>query len=102
MQLVNLSSSSLLISAKVARGKITIDKIIKLNPKGIIINAIKQNSPASENNIQKKDVIISIGTSDINNIKDYKSALDTYDVGDTIMLRILRNNNPFYLAFEIK
>ena len=72
------------------------------NPKGIIVNAIKQNSPASENNIQKKDVIISIGTSDINNIKDYKSALDTYDVGDTIMLRILRNNNPFYLAFEIK
>ena len=72
------------------------------NPKGIIVNAIKQNSPASENNIQKKDVIISIGTSDINNIKDYKSELDTYDVGDTIMLRILRNNNPFYLAFEIK
>lgn len=72
------------------------------NPKGIIINAIKQNSPASENNIQNNDIIISIGTSDINNIKDYKSELDAYDIGDTIMLRILRNNNPFYLAFEIK
>jgi serine protease Do len=71
------------------------------SPNGVIVNAIKQNSPASENNIQKKDIIISIGKSKISNINDYKSELEKYDIDDTIMLRILRDKNPFYLAFEI-
>ena len=40
--------------------------------------------------------------SKINNMTDYKSELDKYNIDDTIMLRILRDKNPFYLAFEIK
>ena len=38
------------------------------NPKGIIVNAIKQNSPASENGIQIKDIIVVIGKNIITNI----------------------------------
>ena len=67
-----------------------------------MVNSIKPNSPASENDIQKKDIIVVIGKSIITNIDDYNSELDNYKIGDTIMLRILRDNNPFYLAFEIK
>ncbi len=72
------------------------------NENGVMVNSIKPNSPASENDIQKKDIIVVIGKSIITNIDDYNSELDNYKIGDTIMLRILRDNNPFYLAFEIK
>ena len=64
-----------------------------------MVNTIKPNSPASENDIRKKDIIVVIGKSIITNIDDYNSELDNYKIGDTIMLRILRDNNPFYLAF---
>ena len=38
----------------------------------------------------------------IQNVDDYASELKAYDKGDTIMLRILRNESPLYIAFEIE
>ena len=35
-------------------------------------------------------------------ITDYESELEAYKKDDTIMLRLLRNNNPLYIAFEIE
>ena len=69
---------------------------------GVIIVEIKSNSVAEENNIKWGDIIIEIGKTDIRDEADYNSVLKTYKKGDTIMLRILRNNNPLYIAFEIK
>ena len=35
-------------------------------------------------------------------IDDYKNALEAYKSGDTIMLRIIKNGQPRYEAFEIE
>ena len=51
---------------------------------------------------QIKDIIVVIGKNIITNIDDYNSEIINYNIGDTIMLRILRDKNPFYIAFEIK
>ena len=56
---------------------------------------------ASYNNIIRGDIITEIGKTSIKEKNDYNSELDSYDKGDTIMLRILRNNSPLYVAFEI-
>ena len=63
---------------------------------------VENNSIAEENNIRRGDIIIEMGKTDINDMTDYKSELETYKKGDTIMLRILRNNIPLYIAFEIE
>jgi serine protease Do len=68
---------------------------------GVKIINIEQGSSASSD-INIGDVIIEIGQKTIKNINDYKSELDNYTIGDTIMLRILRNEDPLYVAFEIK
>lgn len=65
-----------------------------------IINIEKGSSAYNDINIG--DIIIEMGQYKIKNINDYKSELDNYKRGDTIMLRILRNENPLYVAFEIK
>ncbi len=69
---------------------------------GVIVVEIKPGSSAVENNIRQGDIIIEIGKTSIIDINQYKSELKSYNKGDTIMLRILRNNGPLYIAFMIE
>jgi len=69
---------------------------------GVQVVDVKQESLAGENNIQPGDIITEIGKTIISDADDYKVELESYSKGDTIMLRILRNGNPQYVAFEIE
>ena len=69
---------------------------------GVQVVDVKQESSAGENNIQRGDIITEIGKTNISNADDYKVELESYSKGETIMLRILRNGNPQYVAFEIE
>ena len=55
-----------------------------------------------KNNLRKNDIITEIGREQIKSLDDYKNALEAYKSGDTIMLRIIKNGQPRYEAFEIE
>ena len=67
-------------------------KIIDINAKG----------EAYSNNIRKNDIISEINRNEINNSEDYYREIKKYSKGDVIMLRIVREGNNLYEAFEIK
>ena len=69
---------------------------------GIIITDIDKKSIAYKNNLRKNDIITEIGRQQIKSTDDYKNALEEYKSGDTIMLRIIKNGQPSYEAFEIE
>ena len=69
---------------------------------GLIVVEVKPGSIAEKNNIRRGDIIIEMGKTGIQDSAHYKSELETYNKGDTIMLRILRNGSPLYIAFEIE
>ena len=69
---------------------------------GVRVIEIKPGSPADDGNIQRGDIIIEIGKSNISDKNDYDSEIEEYLEGDTIMLRVIRGGNPLYIAFEIK
>ena len=89
-----------LLGLKVENGKLERDSR-KTFFDGVKIVNIERGS-SSYNDLNIGDIIIEIGEKVIKNINDYESELDNYSVGDTIMLRILRTENPLYVAFEIK
>ena len=62
---------------------------------------VKPGSPASDNGIRSGDIIETIGRRIIKDESDYFDMIKNYGTGDTIMLRIVRNNNASYLAFKI-
>ena len=63
---------------------------------------VKPNSISEENNNHLGDIIMEIGEKMINTVTDYHLELKQYNKGDTIMLRVRRNNIPFYIdAFEV-
>ena len=43
-----------------------------------------------------------MGKTSIKERNEYDSELEGYSKGDTIMLRIVRNGSPLYVAFEIE
>ena len=69
---------------------------------GVIIVEVAHSSASRKNNILPGDIIIEIGRIEIKNLASYKNELSNYKAGNTIMLRILRNNSPIYIAFEIQ
>ena len=69
---------------------------------GVKIVEVKKDSPASDNNINRGDIITEMGKTNIEEKNEYDSELESYSKGDTIMLRIVRNGSPLYVAFEIE
>ena len=69
---------------------------------GVKIVEVKKDSPASDNNINRGDIITEMGKTSIKEKNEYDSRLESYSKGDTIMLRIVRNGSPLYVAFEIE
>jgi serine protease Do len=69
---------------------------------GVLISDIDTNSEAYKNNLRKNDLINEINNSKIENTKDYYGDIERYKSGDVVMLRIVRNGNNIYEAFEIK
>ena len=69
---------------------------------GVKIVEVKKDSPASDNNINRGDIITEMGKISIKEKNEYDSELESYSKGNTIMLRIVRNGSPLYVAFEIE
>ena len=69
---------------------------------GVKIVEVKKDSPASDNNINRGDIITEMGKTSIKEKNAYDLELESYSKGNTIMLRIVRNGSPLYVAFEIE
>ena len=75
---------------------------IESNNNGVEIIEIKPDSTAGKDNLRVGDIIKSIGRRIIDNQSDYFDMIENYNEGDTVMMKILRNNNTQYIAFQIK
>ena len=69
--------------------QININRNIK---SGVVVGNVEANSPASKAGLQKGDVIIKIANNDIINISKLKYYLYQYNIGDTIEVTFIRNN----------
>ncbi len=69
---------------------------------GVLVVDVKQKSTAEENGIRRGDIITEVGKNEITSVNDYKAELKNYSNGETIMLRIVRNGSPLFIAFEIE
>ena len=73
-----------------------------IDNEGVKIIDINSDGEAYSNNIRKNDIINEINRIEIKNSEDYNREIKKYSKGDVIMLRIVRNGNNIYEAFEIK
>ena len=77
-------------------------KVNNNNNNGVKIIEVKPGSRSEKEDIRPGDIIKSIGRRIIDNESDYYDMVENYNSGDTIMMKIIRNNNARYIAFTIK
>ena len=77
-------------------------KIEPSNNNGVKITEIEPDSSAGREDLRVGDIIKSIGRRIINSPSDYFDMIENYDEGDTVMMKVIRNNNARYIAFQIK
>lgn len=64
---------------------------------GLKVDGVSDNRPADKAGILSGDVIVEMGTHTIRNIKDYMDALDQYDKGQTITVKVKRGEEVLSL-----
>jgi serine protease Do len=68
---------------------------------GVVVTSIEPHSSASLAGLREGDLIRSVGRQPVETESDFYGALEGAQAGDTILLRVLRGDNGFYIAFEI-
>lgn len=72
-------------------------------PFGTYVKKVDMDSPAMEAGIRSGDVIVKIGTSDINSFNDYKEAILKAQPGDQVVIKVMRPGRDHYfdITYEI-
>lgn len=60
---------------------------------GVVVVEVAKGTPAETAKLEKADVILAINNVNVSNIAYFRAELYKYSVGDTITLKIFRNNN---------
>lgn len=66
---------------------------------GVVITSVNPNSGAAESGIMRGDIIQEMNRAKITSEADYKKVAKTIKSGESVLLKVLRNNQPLLLAF---
>src|SRR5206468_11103790 len=66
---------------------------------GVVVTDLVEASPAFEAGVERDDLILRVGRSEIQNALDYRRALDAIPRGGMVLLLLKREKSPFWVAF---
>lgn len=69
---------------------------------GVLVDQVKPNSPVAAAGIKSGDIIKEVNKKGIKNLKEYKEAMKAASNDDTVLFRIVRGGNTFYVAIKVK
>lgn len=70
--------------------------------KGVLITQIKPGSIAETEGIKEGDLIREINRNPIDNSEDFKKAVEEIKEGDSVLIRVIRENRAFYVVLKTK
>jgi len=68
---------------------------------GALVTEVRPGSSAEEAGVRPGDIIREVNRATVNNISDLAAATRDLKSGDTIRLRVVRNGQTLFLAFEL-
>jgi serine protease Do len=67
---------------------------------GVVITAVRSNE-AYRAGLQEGDLIVSVNRQDVKDVDDFSKAVADLDKGDAVMLRVVREDRAFFVAFTV-
>ena len=68
---------------------------------GVVVTKVDPHSAAARGGVRPGDVVIKVGDQVIDDLRDYRRALESYDSGDTILLRLQRGDTVRLMGLEL-
>ncbi len=69
---------------------------------GVLVTGVQSGTPAAEKGIQRGDIITHVGVNTpVENISEFRDAMEKYDPGDAVLLRIRRGDQSFFVGLTI-
>ena len=68
---------------------------------GVVVTKVDPHSAAARGGVRPGDVVIKVGDQIIGDLRDYRRALDSYNSGDTILLRLQRGDIVRLMGLEL-
>lgn len=69
---------------------------------GLLVTDIDPESAAAQSTIQKLDIIKEVGRREVVTVRDYLAMLDVMKKGQTVLLLVIREARPLYVAVDIE
>lgn len=70
-------------------------------PKGVFVKSVEENSPAEKAGIKPSDIITKIEGTEISSVTELNRVKNTKQIGDTVTLTIIRNNQEMEIKVEL-
>ncbi|MBF0310596.1 MAG: DegQ family serine endoprotease [Magnetococcales bacterium] len=68
--------------------------------KGVVVVGVDADGAAARAGIRKGDVIVDLNSRAVATVADYNKALESLGSGKTVLVRILRDNKPLFVAVQ--
>jgi len=69
---------------------------------GVLVISVQAGSPAAERGIARGDIITHVGVDNpVDSVDDFQNAMDEYDAGDSVLFRVQRGENSFFVGITI-
>ncbi|GAG19498.1 unnamed protein product, partial [marine sediment metagenome] len=68
---------------------------------GVVVTRVDPHSAAARGGVRPGDVVVKVGDRTIDNLQDYRRALERYEQGDTILLRLQRGDTVRLVGIEL-
>ncbi|MBF0584367.1 MAG: PDZ domain-containing protein [Magnetococcales bacterium] len=69
---------------------------------GVVVLSLVPGSPAAEAGIQRNDVLVEINRMKTSSLANYEKALDATSHKGTVLVRLIRNGDPLFIAINNK
>ncbi len=69
---------------------------------GVLVTGVQSGSPAAEKGIRRGDIVTHVGVNTpVENVSEFRTAMEKYDPGDAVLLRIRRGDQAFFVGLTI-
>lgn len=69
---------------------------------GVIVTAVEEGSVAEEDGVQVGDLILEVNRETVRSIREFNRIIANSKPGDTVLLRLLRGENKFFVALKVE
>jgi serine protease Do len=76
------------------------DKFKLREPKGVLITKVESSSLAHAEGLREGDLIKEVNRAEVASVGDFTAAIARVRRGDTVLLRVLRENRAFYVVLK--